>query len=232
MLQVSLLTLLVSQTIDPSTAGLSGVLRDRVSRQPLAGASVNVLGTPVSLRTDSAGNFKSDGIRPGLYVLQVRALGYDPGSWMIELTPRETLFVQIEMELIVTLQPVTVEAAPWQLRGMVGFAERRTLARGVYFNEADIERTNANRLSDILRSVPGVRLVCRYTGCRLRMSRSECQPDFYVDGLSANNSTSLEMPLIGVIGIEIYRTITETPVEFLRGANTCGTIVIWTRSGP
>jgi hypothetical protein len=40
------------------------------------------------------------------------------------------------------------------------------------------------------------------------------------------------MPLIGVIGIEIYRTITETPVDFLRGNNTCGTIVIWTRSGP
>jgi len=38
--------------------------------------------------------------------------------------------------------------------------------------------------------------------------------------------------VIGVTGIEIYRTITETPVEFLRGNNTCGTIAIWTRSGP
>jgi len=115
---------------------------------------------------------------------------------------------------------------------MAGFGERRASARGIYFTEAEIEQTNANRLSDILRSVPGVRLVCRYSGCRIRMSRSECQPDFFIDGLSANNSTSLEMPLIGVIGIEIYRTITETPVDFLRGANTCGTIVIWTRSGP
>jgi len=232
MLHVPLLALLLGQAIDPGTAGVSGTLRDRNSRQPLAGASVSVLGTGLSLRTDTAGNFRGSGIKPGLYVLQVRALGYDPGSWMIELAPRETLFIQIEMESIVTLAPVAVETTPWQLRGMAGFGERRASARGIYFTEAEIEQTNANRLSDILRSVPGVRLVCRYSGCRIRMSRSECQPDFFIDGLSANNSTSLEMPLIGVIGIEIYRTITETPVDFLRGANTCGTIVIWTRSGP
>jgi hypothetical protein len=232
MLHVSLLALLLSQTIDPGSAGISGQLRDRASRRPLAGASVNVLGTTVSLRTDTSGQFKGGGLRPGLYLLQVRALGYDPASWMIELAARETLFVQIEMESILTLAPVAVEAAPWQLRGMVGFNERRVYARGVYLDEREIEQTHATRLSDILRSIPGVRLVCRYNGCRMRMSRSECQPDFFVDGHAANNSTSLEMPLIGVIGIEIYRTITETPVDFLRGANTCGTIVIWTRSGP
>ena len=47
--------------------------------------------------------------------------------------------------------------------------------------------------------------------------------DFFVDGLSATNSTYLEMPVVGITGIEIYRTITETPVDFLRGDNTCGT---------
>jgi len=82
MLHVPLLALLLGQAIDPGTAGVSGTLRDRNSRQPLAGASVSVLGTGLSLRTDTAGNFRGSGIKPGLYVLQVRALGYDPGSWM------------------------------------------------------------------------------------------------------------------------------------------------------
>jgi hypothetical protein len=136
------------------------------------------------------------------------------------------------MEAAITLQGITVEAAPWQQRGLAGFEERRERGRGVYLNEAEIARKQANRLSDILRSVPGVRLICRYSGCRIRMARSECQPDFFLNGLAANNSTSLEMPLVGVIGIEVYRTITETPMDFLRGDNTCGTIVIWTRTGP
>jgi hypothetical protein len=102
----------------------------------------------------------------------------------------------------------------------------------VYLCEAEIQRASANRLSDILRNLSGIRMICRFNGCRIRMARSECQPDFFVEGLPANNPSSLEMPLIGIIGIEIYRTITETPVDFLRGNNTCGTIVIWTRSGP
>jgi hypothetical protein len=63
------------------------------------------------------------------------------------------------------------------------------------------------------------------------MSRGECQPDYVVDGSPANNSTSPEMPVIGLIAVEIYRTVTETPLEFLRTDNTCGTIVIWTRKG-
>jgi len=68
----------------------------------------------------------------------------------------------------------------------------------------------------------------------VRMSRSprNCAPNFFVDGFPANNSTTLEMPSVGIIAIEVYRTASETPVEFLRGiTNPCGAIVIWTRSG-
>jgi hypothetical protein len=215
------------------TAGIAGQLVDRASRQPLEGAAVTVLGTPLSLRSNSSGQFTGSGLKAGVYVLQVRALGYTPGSWVVELAEGETLPMVIELEANpITLTGVTVEASAWQQRGMVGFAERRERARGVYLTEADLKRADAVRLADILRNVSGVRIVCRYNGCRIRMARAECQPDFFVDGLPANNSTSLEMPLIGVIGIEVYRTITETPVDFLRGNNTCGTIVIWTRSGP
>jgi hypothetical protein len=215
------------------TSAIAGQLLDRASRQPLEGAAVTVLGTPLALRSNSAGQFTGSGLKAGVYVVQVRALGYTPGSWVVELADGETLPVVIELEATpITLTGVTVEAPEWQQRGMVGFAQRRERARGVYLAEADLKRADANLLADILRNIPGVRIICRYNGCRIRMARAECQPDFVVDGLPANNSTSLEMPLIGVIGIEVYRTITETPVDFLRGNNTCGTIVIWTRSGP
>ena len=215
------------------TAAIAGQLLDRASRQPLEGADVTVLGTPLSLRSNATGQFTGSGLKAGVYVVQVRALGYTAGSWVVEIAEGETLPLVIELEATpITLTGVTVEAPEWQQRGMVGFAERRERARGVYLTEADLKRVDAVRLADILRNISGVRIVCRYSGCRIRMARAECQPDFFVDGLPANNSTSLEMPLIGVIGIEVYRTITETPMDFLRGNNTCGTIVIWTRSGP
>jgi hypothetical protein len=215
-----------------ATAGIAGQLLDRASRQPLEGAAVTVLGTSVTLRSNATGQFTTAGFKPGVYVMQVRALGYTPGSWVIELADRETLSVVIELELAPVAVPgVTVEAPAWERRGMAGFALRRERGRGVYLTEDDIKQSNAVRLSDLLRSVSGVRLICRFNACRVRMARGECQPDFFLDGLPANNSTSLEMPIVCVIAVEIYRTITETPVEFLRGNNTCGTIVIWTRSG-
>jgi len=215
-----------------TTAGLSGRLLDRASRQPLEGAAINVLGTPVNLRSSPTGQFTHAGLKPGMYVMQVRALGYAPASWVIELADRETLAVVLELDAIpIELAGVTVEVPTLQ-RGMAGFALRRAAGRGVYVTEDDIKRVNAARLSDLPRNVSGVRLICRFSGCRIRMTRNDCQPDFFLDGLAANDSTTLEMPVVGVTGIEIYRTITETPVDFLRGTNTCGTIAIWTRSGP
>lgn len=214
------------------TASISGTLRDRTSHQPLGGAAVSVLGTAFSTRTDTAGRFSGSGLQAGVYVMQVRAIGYGPGSWIIELVEAETLTVLIEMESSITLQTVTVEAPSWRERGLAGFEERRQRGRGIYLTEEAISQKRAARLADVLRSVSGVRLICRYSGCRIRMARSECQPDFFLNGLPANNSTSLEMSPLGIVGIEIYRTITETPMDFLRGNNTCGTIAIWTRTGP
>ena len=214
------------------TAGIAGKLLDRSSHQPVEGAAIALLGTPISLRSSVTGQFAGTGLRPGTYVLQARALGYAPASRVVELVASETLAVVFELEPVaITLPSVTVETQ-WRQRVMVEFEERRRQRRGVYITEEDIKRADATRLSDVLRSVSGVRLICRYSGCVARMARNECQPDFVVDGHSANNATSLELPTIGIIGIEIYRTITETPVEFIRGANTCGTIVIWTRTGP
>lgn len=214
------------------TSAISGQLLDRVSRRPLVGAAVIVLGTPFTSHSDTAGRFTRAGLTPGVYVMQVRALGYAGGSWVVEVAPRETLSVTIELEAApVNLAGVTVEGKPWEQRGIEGFDERREKKRGIYLTEDEIARVGNTRLSDLLRSVSGVRVVCRYTGCRVRMARTNCQPNFVVNGLPANNSTSLEMPVVGLIAVEIYRTSSETPVEFLHGSNTCGTIVIWTRSG-
>jgi hypothetical protein len=215
-----------------SRGGIAGRLVDRTSRLPLEGASVTVMGTPRILRSNADGRFNVE-LAPGVYVLQARALGYAAGSWVVQLADRETLSVVIELEATpVTLAGVTVAGERPTQRGLEGFELRRARGRGIYLSEHDIQQAKATTLSDVLRTLPGVRLVCRFRTCRVTMSRGECQPDYFVDGYPANNSTTLEMPLVGVIAVEVYRTITETPVEFLRGDNTCGTVVLWTRSGP
>jgi hypothetical protein len=215
------------------TAGVAGQLRDRGTREPVSNAAVTLLGKPPLLRSDSAGRFSRTGLSPGTYVIQVRKLGYTPGSWIVEIAPNETLTVAIELDPEPVLLPevAIVGQRKLELRGLAGFEIRRARGSGVFFSEAQILQREARLLSDILRSVNGVREVCRRGICRVRMARGECAPNFFVDGFPANNSTTLEMPVIGIIAVEIYRTTSETPPEFLRGATTCGSIVIWTRQG-
>ncbi len=213
-------------------AAITGQLLDRASGAPIVGASVMVLGSSLTVRSDTAGRFTRTDLRPGTYVLQVRSLGYAPASRIVEVQDQQTLALRLELEqLVISLTEVVVEGEAYYARGMRGFEERRLRGRGVYVTETAIKERGARQLGDVLRSVPGVREVCRRGVCRVRMSRSDCPPNFFMDGFPANNSTTLELPVIGIVGIEIYRTIAETPPDFLRGATGCGTIAIWTRTG-
>jgi hypothetical protein len=214
------------------TAGIAGQVLDRSNGTPIAGALVTVLGSATAVRSDTTGRFTRNDLARGTYVLQVRSLGYAPRSWIVDLADRETVSVRLELEpAVIGLTPLVVEGEPYSPRGMRGFEERRQRGRGVYITEADIKERGAQLLGDLLRRVAGVREVCRRGICRVRMARSNCPPDFFLDGFQANNSTTLELPVIGIIAVEIYRTATETPPDFLRGATGCGTIAIWTRTG-
>jgi hypothetical protein len=211
----------------------AGQLLDRTTHAPVPGAQLAVLGTSVTMQSDTAGQFTHSGLRSGVYLLQVRALGYTARHWTIELSEREPTWLVLELEPeAVTLPSVVVETDRYRARlEMAGFTRRRAAGQGVFVTEEQLRPRQGTRLSDVLHDVAGVREVCRGRTCIVRMSRSSCSPNFFMDGFPANNSTSLDMPLVGVIGIEVYRTESETPVEFLRGDNVCGAIVIWTRSG-
>lgn len=217
------------------SATLLGRLVDRKSQGPVRNAETVLLGTKRTATSDEQGRFTHDSLPPGSYVVHVRALGYTPTSWVVELASGEVLTRAFELEpLPVQLDPVTVERTPsFAERRRRGFELRRATGRGYFVTQAQIERTNARSLGDVLRDAPGVVVLCRGAGrCGIRMARTpaQCRPDFVVDGFPATLSTSLDMPVVGITGIEIYRTLGETPMEFLKADNVCGTVVIWTRS--
>lgn len=222
----------VAPAASQHTSGIAGQLVDRATGAPVSGALVTVLGRS-GTRPDSNGRFAAPGLPAGTYVVQVRALGYVAATWLVEVNTGHTTAVVLELEPApLSISGVVIEGQAWEQRGMADFTRRREGGRGVFLTEDDIKEAQAVRLGDLLRNVPGVRQICRGNVCRVYMSRSrQCTPNFWVDGFAANNSTSLEMPVMGVIGIEVYRSASETPVEFLRGDNICGSIVIWTRSG-
>lgn len=217
--------------------GIVGHVTDQVTHAPIGLARVVLLGTRHETSSDSTGSFAHHDLKPGTYLLQVRALGYSVTTSPVEVSDGEVVDLNVELARVdFTLDTVAVVGrASFMEQRLLEFQRRRAEGRGVYFSETDIQHQNAAYLSDLLRTVPGIRTVCNSVGCSVTMTRAArgaCRPDYIVDGLSATNSTSGNLLTQGVVGVEVYRSLSETPAEFLKAGATCGVIVIWTRSAP
>jgi Carboxypeptidase regulatory-like domain len=217
---------------------IGGQVVDLASRAPVGGASVAFLGTRHQTATDSGGRFSQGGLGSGTYLLQVRAIGYSATSWVLRLGDGEVVEYLFEIAPLQTqLDPVIVVAPPGFADRRLGeFEERRRTRQGVFFTADQIAASHASTLLDMLRGIPGVRLSCRSQACIVQMTRGAkgtgCTADWVVDGISASLSGSPHIPIVGIIGIEIYRSASEAPPEFLKPDSQCGVIVIWTKSGP
>jgi hypothetical protein len=223
--------------IPQPTAGIIGRIVDQQSQAPVGGARVALLGTPRRTGSDSAGRFTEAGLVAGTYLLEVRAIGYGVTSWVVRLGESEVLDQVFELTpLGFDLDPVTVEGRPtFAQRRLQEFEQRRRSGRGVFITAAQIEASNASSIADVLRDIPGVLVVCRGGGCAVQMTRTArgtCRPDWIVDGFPATQSATPHLPTVGITGVEIYRSASETPTEFLKADSECGVIILWTKSGP
>ncbi|HJS42889.1 MAG TPA: TonB-dependent receptor [Gemmatimonadales bacterium] len=214
-----------------------GRVIDQQSQLPLGGATVSLLGLQRQTATDSTGRFTQAGLGPGTYLLEVRAIGYGVTSWLLRLKDGEVVDYVFEVApLGVELEAVTVEGRPALAeRRLREFEERRRGGRGVFITQEQVEKGHAATMGDLLRAVPGVRLNCRSGSCTAQMTRGArgiCAADWVVDGMPATYSSSPAMPVVGIVGVEIYRSPGEAPAQFLKSDSQCGVIVIWTKSGP
>ena len=214
------------------TATVAGSLVDRTSRLPVEGARVAILGTGLGASTDQAGRFEVTSVPSGIRVLQVRAIGYAVGSWMVELGDGQVLRQVFELEArAIQLDSISVTAAAFTgWRSEAGFEERRARRIGFFLGRQEIQQRHANTIGDLMRVVPGLMTTCRNSGCVVRMERGtqNCLPEYFLDGYPATFSTGPNFPITQIRGVEIYRDRFETPAEFQRPNLQCGVIAIWT----
>jgi hypothetical protein len=153
--------LAVPVTVARGQARLSGVVR-APGGAPLANARVSVAGTDVAGTTSPNGAFSLAGLPAGTYSLEVRALGYAPTRVAVNLSRTRPAAVAVTVnERLSTLETVVVQADRTRLqKDYTGFAERSKRGGfGRFITEADINRRNPMVLTDVLRTVPGVRVV-------------------------------------------------------------------------
>ncbi len=217
-------------------AALRGRVIDSEMGTPLAGATVQVgKGGPV-VRTDSAGGFLAQNVTPGVTAIEVRQIGFEPGTFDIRIPASGIVEGVFPLDFNgFELPAVVVEARAVALMPRyTDFERRRQRKMGAYLRWDELKKQGAGSIGDALRTVRGVRMECdqQRFECYAHMARTpQCEPTWYVDGVEVH-SFHENTPINDVYGIEVYRGAGEVPAEFAGSNAACGVIVVWTKSKP
>lgn len=119
------------------------------------------------------------------------------------------------------------------------FDARRRREQGVFFDRAAIDRLGATSLADVVRRVPGVRVVPGPSGPRFQSVRAgrlsfdptlaQCDLAVFVDGqpVPGNEENGVSIAIAQVAAIEVYASATALPRVFSGVRSTCGVIALW-----
>lgn len=218
-----------------------GVVTSLPSHQPLVGASVEIAGANRRTRTDSSGNFRVAHLPAGNVAVKVRAIGYDAMTATVSIADDSTVRLDFAFRSVVELPPVTVESPTLGARDarLRGFYERRAAGFGRFVTREDIEKRDPGDSRDLLRGIPGVRVVGNRIQMASGMSSPNCRVQYFLDGIHIQEMAPARTPAADFLlqfrphdleGLEVYRGPAEAPVAFSRGGAECGVIAIWTRT--
>jgi hypothetical protein len=220
----SLPATLIGRVVDSTGVGLSGAEITLVKSEKYRTI------------TGDSGAFRIAGLPAGTDVFNVRRIGYESASFTAVLKPGRTH--RATMTLTASAQPlptVSVADTATQSHWLDQFARRRSSNRGTFITRDQIVRSGARIGTDVLRTVPGVRIVPlrRGLGNQVVMNRGAgartCTPAMFVHGLPYSGTLD-DFVADDIEALEVYVGVSEIPPELDKvGRGICGAIVIWTR---
>jgi hypothetical protein len=227
---------------------LTGRVIDRSSGEGVAGAQLVVRNLATSrlsrLESGADGGFGVS-LPAGRYELRTDRVGYVTRSDTVSLHGAEEIRLEVALQVApLEVDSVAVRTTPARPH-LGGFWERRERRIGYYITREDIEKKNPQRLTDLLRGLPGAKVMPGPNGlgqfvsfARVRgLDGKLCPAALYVDG------RPFRMSPVGVDdfypdmveAIEAYAGSSRLPPQFNAtgtpaGNPQCGVIVIWTRT--
>lgn len=231
-----------------SAQAISGVVVENGTDRSLAGVHLVLLDADDLARaetlSDDSGGFHIEAPAPGSYRITADLIGFATiRSDLLEIGRGEELLVEVVMDVeAVPLAPLVVtgrnETMSRYLDEFYTRMERgRRTGLGYFIAREDIERRTTLESTDLLRTIPGVRVVPGRggRGASVRMTGG-CIPAIYLDGMQVNrpplSGTSLDdmVPPQSIEGIEIYRGASAQQGAYYDPGG-CGLILVWTRRG-
>jgi hypothetical protein len=234
-------TLLLSKA-DSGTKVGNATVSGRVVLEGAAtngGSRVEVLGTDVVVLTSENGDFTLRNLPSGSHVLLARHLGFGAETVPVDLSSREPKQVTIKLpKFVANIDPVIVTARRAAGLDKVGFTQRKKSGMGYYLDQEQIQRLRPNYLTDILRTVPSIRISYTPQGEVVSGSRGVTSSgnggcvSYYVDDMPWQSAMPGDINNFvngsEVVGVEVYQA-GSTPAQYSRGMSDCTTIVLWTK---
>lgn len=182
------------------------------------------------LETDSEGEFVTEPLPPGRYLLRIEVIGFEVLQEFFQVEGRSPMLLTAQLvPEAVELEPVVVSSVRSSFLENVGFYQRAQRDQGVFFDRAEIELRNPLRTSDMVRRVGGVTV--RELGgvsAPVVTMRGGCLSDLVLDGhnLGRGEPPDHYVSPGDIEAMEVHRGMT-VPQEYSQ--NTCGAVMIWTR---
>ena len=224
------------KTIVKGRARVSGKVLNKYG-QPIARARVELQNTGQATLTKANGEFTLDSLPSGTQTIEVRQLGYSPTEVPVELSMSRAGNVTVKMnDYVPVLQTMRVTAQKEKGLLDVGFTDRKKMGMGYYLDADQLKMRQTQQFSDMLRTVPGIRVVPAGDGTNVIQSSRDptggCVT-FYVDGSPWQQMTPGDLDQFvrpeEVAALEVYNGST-TPPQFQQpGMSGCTTVVIWTQ---
>jgi hypothetical protein len=224
-------------TVQRGNASITGKVLN-ANGNPVIGARVDIVGTPGATLTRESGEFSLSGLPSGTQSLVVRQLGYAPVEQAVELSTRAPARVVVVMtKPAQMLSPVLVTAEAEAGLDRVGFNSRKKSSSGTFISADDVMKRAPTMLSDVFRSVPGLRLVPTGNEYTIESSRNMMGGcvTYFVDGAPWDamfpGDVDRLFPPQEISGIEVYASGSTVPAQFSQaGRSSCAAIVIWSKT--
>lgn len=206
--------------------------------QPVAGARVELQNTGAATKTRANGEFTLDSLPSGTQTLEVRQLGFSPTEVPVELSMGTPQSVTVKMaEYVPVLSTMRVTAQRERGLNDVGFADRKKTGMGYYLDADQLKMRQTTQFSDMLRTVPGIRVQPAGDGSGANVITSSRDAmggcvTFVVDGAPWQQMTPGDLDTYvrpeEVAALEVYNGATTPPQFQMGGQTSCTTVVIWT----
>ena len=205
-------------------------------------ASVQVLVDNVVRTTASKdGSFTIERVAPGTRRITFRGARLAVRHIVVIAESRQSHLLLVTLRTA-PLVVVRREGSPFDQR-MAEFRQRRRAGGGVFLERVEIEKRNPRTLTDLLRTVPGIRVVSTGSGYRYVSSHfrrfsegapgpetAMCDLMMYVDGqpLPADGvEADVRIRVTELAAMEVYVSAGSVPRQFAGSSAACGVIMLW-----